>query len=225
MAEIEKRRGGGAKTSRSETVTVRLDPKLRYLAEIGARAHRRTLSSFIEEAVAAAITSVELTASNGVQATLQQATDVLWDVTPMDRMIRLAKAFPTLLTFEEQVLWKMVRETLQALYGKDAGNFDEPRDMETARKYAWALQTAVLKNFQPSEVARAIQGEEELQKALVEASDLDQGKFEFHRGPFSQVIVEFTRAVTLLPEIAASEVKRARNPSRSFFSPRPTKEP
>ena len=42
------RKGGGGKLSRSETVTVRLDPRLRYLAELAARLHRRTLSSYVE---------------------------------------------------------------------------------------------------------------------------------------------------------------------------------
>ena len=45
MTEQEMRKAGGGKLSRSETVTVRLDPKLRYLAELAARIHRRTLSS------------------------------------------------------------------------------------------------------------------------------------------------------------------------------------
>ena len=48
MAKERTAKGGGAKLSRSETVTVRLDPKLRYLAELGARSQRRTVSSFIE---------------------------------------------------------------------------------------------------------------------------------------------------------------------------------
>ena len=42
MTEQEMRKSGGGKLSRSETVTVRLDPKLRYLAELAARIHRRT---------------------------------------------------------------------------------------------------------------------------------------------------------------------------------------
>ena len=41
-----KRKGGGGKLARSETVTVRLDPKLRYLAELAARIQRRSVSSF-----------------------------------------------------------------------------------------------------------------------------------------------------------------------------------
>lgn len=43
------------KLNRSETVTVRLDPRLNYLAELAGRAQRRTKSSFIEWAVQQAI--------------------------------------------------------------------------------------------------------------------------------------------------------------------------
>ena len=51
MTQQNRRKGGGSKLSRSETVTVRLDQKLRYLAELAARKYRRTLSSFIEWAI------------------------------------------------------------------------------------------------------------------------------------------------------------------------------
>src|SRR5688572_20503606 len=53
-------RKGGAKLNRSETVTVRLDPKLNYLCELAARAQRRTKSSFIEWAIADSLGSVSL---------------------------------------------------------------------------------------------------------------------------------------------------------------------
>lgn len=40
----KKRRGGGSKLIRSETVTVRLDPKLRYLASLAARKQHERLT-------------------------------------------------------------------------------------------------------------------------------------------------------------------------------------
>ena len=49
--DTKKRKGGGSKLSRSEIIQVRLDPKLRFTAELAARKHRRTLSSFVEWAV------------------------------------------------------------------------------------------------------------------------------------------------------------------------------
>ena len=54
------RGGGGGKLNRSETVTIRLDPKLRYLTELAARKHRRTVSSFIEWAIESMLDKVVL---------------------------------------------------------------------------------------------------------------------------------------------------------------------
>lgn len=48
------------KVRRSETVTVRLDPRMNYLAELAARSQRRTKSSFIEWAVQEAIKGMDL---------------------------------------------------------------------------------------------------------------------------------------------------------------------
>jgi hypothetical protein len=82
----------GARTSRSETVGVRLDPKLRYLAELAAREQQRTLSGFIEWAI---------------RKVLQG--DVLEepDYGP-DRFVLLASARLDLLTIREQRLWKTI---------------------------------------------------------------------------------------------------------------------
>jgi len=50
----------GSKLSRSEILTVRLDPKLRFAAELAARKHRRTLSSFAEWAIEEAVKRLPL---------------------------------------------------------------------------------------------------------------------------------------------------------------------
>lgn len=116
MAE-EKRKGGGGKLARSETVTVRLDPKLRYLAELAARKQRRTVSSFIEWAVEESLSHVNLREESGdsrddYQRAISIAgmADGLWDIDEADRLAKLALQFPELLNHEEQVLWKLVRE-------------------------------------------------------------------------------------------------------------------
>ncbi len=105
--DSEKRKGGG-KLSRSETVTVRLDPKLRYLAELAARRQRRTVSSYIEWAIEDSLGHVNLDLSDG--RSLAEEASVLWDVDEADRFAKLALRHPDLLTHEEQVLWKLVRE-------------------------------------------------------------------------------------------------------------------
>lgn len=99
---------GGAKTARSETVTVRLDPKIRYLAELAGRKQRRTLSSFIEWAIENALTNVIINEHHNL--TVSQDSENLWDVDEPDRFVRLALEYPSLLTYEEQKRWKLIRE-------------------------------------------------------------------------------------------------------------------
>lgn len=114
MAMEEKRKSGGGKLSRSETVTVRLDPKLRYLAELAARKQRRTLSSFIEWAIEDALGRVQISEGSGNYndpgLSVGEEANRLWDVDDADRFAKLAIRYPELLTHEEQVLWKLIRE-------------------------------------------------------------------------------------------------------------------
>src|SRR6266446_2011041 len=107
MADKEKRKGGG-RLNRSETVTVRLDPKLRYLAELAARKQRRTLSSFIEWAIEENLKQVYFNGDIG--PTVASEASALWDVDEPDRFVLLALHYPDMLMHEEQVLWKLVRE-------------------------------------------------------------------------------------------------------------------
>ena len=109
-----KKKGGGGKLSRSMTVTVRLDPKLRFAAELAARKQRRTVSSLIEWAIEDSLSRYSLydggsySGENEI-STLDVANDI-WDVDEADRLIKIALATPELLTYEEQILWKLVQE-------------------------------------------------------------------------------------------------------------------
>jgi hypothetical protein len=99
---------------RSETVTVRLDPKLRYLAELAARKQRRTLSSYIEWAIEVSLAEVNLDEGEGWNnkppTTVADVALQLWDVEEADRFAKLALSYPDLLTHHESVMWKVLRE-------------------------------------------------------------------------------------------------------------------
>ena len=114
MAASEKSKGGGGKLARSETVTVRLDPKLRYLAELAALRHRRTLSSFFEWAIEDSLNRVKLREGSGYNndmgSTVSDDAEFLWDVDESDRFAKLALRYPELLTHDEQKRWKLIRE-------------------------------------------------------------------------------------------------------------------
>ena len=102
----------GAKTGRSETVSVRLDPKLRYLTDLGARLHRRTLSSFIEWAIEDSLKRISFYQGDDSSrySSIMDEAEELWDTDEPERLVKLALRHPSLLTHEEQVLWKLIRE-------------------------------------------------------------------------------------------------------------------
>jgi hypothetical protein len=110
MARREERKARGSKLTRSETVTVRLDPKLRYLAELAARKQRRTVSSFIEWAIEDSLSRVALRETSGRETSVADAAAALWDVDEADRFLKLVVHYPDLLNHDEQVLWKLVQE-------------------------------------------------------------------------------------------------------------------
>jgi len=97
---------------RTEIISVRLDPKLRYLTELAARKNRRTLSNYIEWAVAESIKQVYLLKDHDnpqVNISISDMSNELWDIEDSDRFVKLAFKFPELLTLEEQVLLEIIR--------------------------------------------------------------------------------------------------------------------
>lgn len=109
MAEAKRR---GSKPVRTETVTVRLDPRLRYLAEIAARKQHRTLSSFIEWAVEESLGKVCLvrgTAQTGDISVLDAAPQ-LWSVDDVERILRLGLLYPDLQDHDEQRVMNLLRD-------------------------------------------------------------------------------------------------------------------
>jgi len=108
------KKGGGGKLNRTETVTLRLDPRLRYLTELAARTQRRTTSGFIEWAIERSLREIILEQANeehfSGEVTLADQSFALWDVDEPDRFVLLAFNYPHLLNYEEQILWKIIQE-------------------------------------------------------------------------------------------------------------------
>jgi hypothetical protein len=102
--------------SRTETISVRLDPQLRYLAELAARKQRRTLSSFVEWAIDDSLNRVVIDEGydrdigQAYSVDLRSVADQLWDVEEADRFAKLASRYSPMLNHIEQIIWKLVRE-------------------------------------------------------------------------------------------------------------------
>lgn len=119
----------GGKLNRTETVTVRLDPKLNYLLDLAARANRRTKSSFIEWAIEEALGTAGIPGESkgaGSLWTIADRKTDLWDVDEPDRLAKLAYFAPSLLTHDEQLVWKVI-STSPYLW---RGNYYEDGDKE-----------------------------------------------------------------------------------------------
>ncbi len=118
----------GSKLARSETVTIRLDPRLKYLAEISGRLHRRSLSSYIEWAVQQAVARETVNpygTPNGFDETIGSQSEYLWHFDEQERFRRLAEKFPHLLTYDEQVAFETGRSVEQ--FKVPAARFEEQR--------------------------------------------------------------------------------------------------
>jgi len=105
------KKGGGSKLTRTEVVQVRLDPKLRFAAEIASKAHRRTLSSFIEWAVDQAVKNVVVAKRGVCNDSAKDIAHFVWDINEADRFIHLASRYPELLTYDEECLWQLIIST------------------------------------------------------------------------------------------------------------------
>ncbi len=107
----EKKRKPKAGTPRTEVFAMRLDPKLKYLAEIAARHQRRSLANFMEWAIELGLKNTAIRENDSSSTTVWDKSHFLWDVDEADRLANLAFEWPNLMTYDEQILWKIIRET------------------------------------------------------------------------------------------------------------------
>src|SRR5258708_7857007 len=108
MAPVNQPRPRAAKLPRSANVAVRLDMKLKYSAELAARAQNRSLSSFLEWAVAQAGDSVQV---RMVGKTIGDVVAETWSPEPADRLLNLALKYPHLLSFEQELILRAIQQS------------------------------------------------------------------------------------------------------------------
>lgn len=111
---IKAPKGSGSKLGRTETVSIRLDPRLNYLCELAARSQRRTKSSFIEATLAEHIQTQVINKWRGSDFdnpnTFGERADVLWHVRESQRLVSLGIIAPELMSYEEQHIWALIEE-------------------------------------------------------------------------------------------------------------------
>jgi hypothetical protein len=116
----------GAKTSRSETVSIRLDPRRRYLAEVAARANQVTLSAFIDLCVAhvlanaMGIPAVHINDPERMSDLLvPKWADKFWHPDELHRFVMLASERFDLLQDAEPIMWMHITKDQRFWKGKE----------------------------------------------------------------------------------------------------------
>lgn len=107
MARPTKGKKGGGKLSRTETVTVRLDPILKTAVSLAAQLERRSVSAFIEWAVERAVKEVY---SHHPDFTAWRIANDVWDADPAQQFLNTALNYPPLLTFDERLIERFLTD-------------------------------------------------------------------------------------------------------------------
>jgi hypothetical protein len=166
MADERNRKGGGGKLSRTEVVGVRLDPRLRYLAELAARKHRRALSSFLEWAAEDVLQRISLGPAGAPSVWAEAKT--LWDPHPANRYLALAGEHPELLSFPEQQIEGLLDDMVaigESRTGRPAVSFrlaNNEIDKQLVRD-CWEEIDAVVEGRADADVLRAAMLERDTQ--------------------------------------------------------------
>lgn len=103
---MAKRASRGTHT-RTDSVTVRISPRLKYGLELLARKQHRSVSAVVEAALTQALATER--ASAGSETSLADVVDSTWSALEAQRVLRLATDFPNLLSFEEEQTVELIR--------------------------------------------------------------------------------------------------------------------
>jgi len=103
------------------SVSLRIDPRIKYGIDLAARVQKRTVTGVVEWAVERALSDVKLPVDFMVegdqgkpelpepQSVLDAVKERLWSPDEATRLMRLAFECPSLLTFEEGLIWESIR--------------------------------------------------------------------------------------------------------------------
>ncbi len=144
---------------KGESLTVRIEPRLRWGLELLARKQRRTMSSVVEWAILRAIKSEDegldysYTDREGDNVK-RNLLDVTWTIEESERIANLAFNAPHLMTYEEEVLWQATKDA--GLVWK--GHYDKNGDWEWT-PYEQYLNLKRLRQYWPI-IKKVAAGEE-----------------------------------------------------------------
>jgi hypothetical protein len=157
MAEKSGSKTASGKLPRNVAVTVRLDPRLRYLAEIAARRQRRTVSSFVEWAIEQSLERIQLNNPGGEVRTLADEANNLWSTDQVERFVMLGYCYPELQTHEEQLVWNLISTNGKLWLDTQDSSRVPGIDIELLRQHWNLLNSVALGEADESDLDKALE--------------------------------------------------------------------
>lgn len=101
---------------KTETLTLRLDPKIKYMIELMSRIKRQSITSVVEAAIESEAFELDtpvIIEGKRENWSLANAVSEYWSTDVVARFINLCAFMPELLTYEEQRIWETIKATPQ----------------------------------------------------------------------------------------------------------------
>lgn len=95
---------------KTETLTLRINAKLKYVLELVARKQHRNLSEVTSWCIEQALINQPEGAQSLGLGEFPKTVDVLWSPYESDRLVLLAIQRPDLMTYEEDVIWRFIKD-------------------------------------------------------------------------------------------------------------------
>lgn len=110
--QMTKKRAPSRGSNPTVSVSLRMDPKTKYLVELLAREQKRTITGVVEWAIERAAGQVRFNDSDfGLETNFLVELQRLWSTDESLRVVRLALAKPSLLDYDELRVWETIKAT------------------------------------------------------------------------------------------------------------------
>lgn len=102
-------------TKKTDALTLRLDPRVKFLIEMSSRVGHQSITGVIESAVKVHAHHRKITLS-GEESTLSYAADVLWSPEEHERIVNMMFFAPSLLSHEELCIKSVIQDSYDIFY-------------------------------------------------------------------------------------------------------------
>lgn len=126
---------------KTEALTLRLDPRMKFQIELLSRIWHQSITGVIETAVERAASVVKVSADR--ELTITQLTRDVWSPDDAETLIRLAIQAPHLMSFEESCIWAVIEASEEDCFFRywynEKGKLISVRPRKKVIKMAWEL--------------------------------------------------------------------------------------